>query len=355
MLLRFTESGTGSREAGGRKCPFNTFLVKYLPVWITESQIARASASVLSPKNMTIVAINLDRFKRQPTDPASAAGRRPYCFGEMRADSLTQFLTRWISLVFCLSLGACALHPGNGQLNASNDLDEKFSDGIKQSDVVYVGETHDDPAHHQYELELVRGLLNRKIKFALGWEMFDGTQQSSIDAWESHSISLNELLAKTGFDKSWGVYSPVYAQILELTEKARVKNVALNAAPELVQKIARGMPLSTGEQAMLPNGFVSNEQAFNHFLGMMGGHPGLSELDQRRFFAAQNVWDQTMARRILEFKRRTPTVKLVVFAGRGHVSDGYGIPFYVKQKANLRQLVLLPKGRLDLSPGQKAI
>ena len=273
----------------------------------------------------------------------------------MRADSLTQFLTRWISLVFCLSLGACALHPGNGQLNASNDLDEKFSDGIKQSDVVYVGETHDDPAHHQYELELVRGLLNRRIKFALGWEMFDGTQQNSIDAWESHSISLNEMLAKTGFDKSWGVYSPVYAQILQLTGKARVKNVALNAAPELVRKIARGTPLSTGEQAMLPDGFVSNEQAFNHFLGMMGGHPGLSEPDQRRFFAAQNAWDQTMASRILEFKRRTPNVKLVVFTGRGHVSDGYGIPFYVKQKADLRQLILLPKGRLDLSPGQKAI
>src|SRR5208283_5392832 len=120
MLLRFTESGTGSREAGGRKCPFNTFLVKYLPVWITESQIARASASVLSPKNMTIVAINLDRFKRQPTDPAPA-GRKPYYFGEMRAGWPMHFFTRWVSLVFCLSLGACALHPGNGWLNAAND------------------------------------------------------------------------------------------------------------------------------------------------------------------------------------------------------------------------------------------
>jgi uncharacterized iron-regulated protein len=294
---------------------------------------------------MTFVAINMDRLEKQPTDPAAA---------EQESWPM-QFFTRWIALVFCLSLGACALNPGNGRLNASNDPDAKFWDGINQSDVVYVGETHDDPADHQYELELVRGLLNRKIKFALGWEMFDRTQQNWIDAWESHSISLNEMLTKTGFDKSWGIYSPLYAQILQLTGKARVKNVALNAAPELVKKIARGTPLSTGEQAMLPDGFVSNEQAFNHFLGMMGGHPGLSEADQRRFFAAQNAWDQTMASRILEFKRRTPNVKLVVFTGRGHVSDGYGIPFYVKQKADFRQLILMPKGRLDLSPGQKAI
>jgi uncharacterized iron-regulated protein len=62
-----------------------------------------------------------------------------------------------------------------------------------------------------------------------------------------------------------------------------------------------------------------------------------------------------MASRILEFKRRNPNVKLIVLTGRGHVSDGYGIPCYVEQKTNLRQLVLLPKGRLELSPGQKAI
>jgi uncharacterized iron-regulated protein len=296
---------------------------------------------------MTFVAIRIGRFETQPADPA-AAGRKSCCFGDWTAGWPMQVFTRWVSLVFCLSIGACALHPGNGRLYASNDPDEKFWDDIKKSDVVYVGETHDDPAHHQYEIELVRGLLNRKIKFALGWEMFDGTQQSSIDAWESHSISLNEMLAKTGFEKSWGVYSPVYAQILQLAGNARVKNVALNAAPALVQKIARGTPLSAGEKAMLPNGFVSNEQSFNRFLGMMGGHPGLKEPDQRRFFAAQNAWDQTMASRILEFKRRNPNLKLVVFTGRGHVSDGYGIPFYAKQKAaHLRQLVLLPKGRMD--------
>ena len=57
---------------------------------------------------------------------------------------------------------------------------------------------------------------------------------------------------------------------------------------------------------------------------MMGDHPGLNKSDERPFFAAQNVWDQTMASRILEFKSRHPTTRLVVFTGRGHVSDGSG-------------------------------
>ena len=49
-----------------------------------------------------------------------------------------------------------------------------------------------------------------------------------------------------------------------------------------------------------------------------------------------------MADRILEFKRRNPKVKLVVLTGRDHVFGGYGIPFYLRQKAGLQQLVLIP-------------
>jgi uncharacterized iron-regulated protein len=250
----------------------------------------------------------------------------------------------WAFATFCLCLGACALHAGTARRDISTDMNGQFWASVEKADVIYVGETHDNPADHQYEKELVRELLKRGMRFAIGWEMFDETQQSAIDAWTSHSISLKEMLAKTRFQQDWGVYSAVYERILQIAGDARVPNIALNAAPDLVQKIARGTPLSAGEQAMLPNGFVSNEYAYNNFLTMMGGHPGMSEADRRRFFAAQNIWDQTMASRVLEFKRGNPGLKLVVLTGRGHVSGGFGIPFYVKQKSDLRQMVLLPKG-----------
>jgi uncharacterized iron-regulated protein len=50
-----------------------------------------------------------------------------------------------------------------------------------------------------------------------------------------------------------------------------------------------------------------------------------------------------MASRILDFERRNPEVQLLVLTGRGHVSGGYGIPFYVRQKAHLKQLIILPR------------
>jgi uncharacterized iron-regulated protein len=248
-------------------------------------------------------------------------------------------------LALCLSLVSCAssgTSPARERKNADANLDEQSWRAIQKADVVYVGETHDDPAHHEYELELVRGLMGRKMKFAIGWEMFDESQQSSIDAWALHKLSLEELLVKTGFQKRWGVYSPVYEQILRTTEKTKVRNIALNAPPELARKIARAEPLTAEEMATLPSGFVTSEGAYKNFVSLIGEHPGVGKEDRRSYFDAQNVWDQTMASRILEFKRRNPKVKLVVLTGRDHVFGGYGIPFYLRQKADLQQLVLIP-------------
>jgi uncharacterized iron-regulated protein len=249
------------------------------------------------------------------------------------------------AIAFCLCLGSCAIRSGTARIGGAAKSDEHIWEKVEKADVVYVGEKHDDPVDHRYELALVDGLLKRKKKFAIGWEMFDKTQQSTLDAWASHAISLQAVLARTDFQKHWGKYSPAYEQILQIAGNAGVPNLALNASPELPRKIARGELLTGEERAMVPAGFVASEQAYRNFVAMVGDHPGMHEADQRRFFDAQNVWDQTMASIILEFKGRNPNVLLVVLTGRGHVTDGYGIPCYVRQKSKLKQLILLPAGR----------
>jgi uncharacterized iron-regulated protein len=250
-------------------------------------------------------------------------------------------VTFCLSLCFCLSSFAVARTASGGR------QDDAFWKSVLSADVVYVGETHNDAADHRYELELIRGLLKRKVQFAIGWEMFDQTQQSAIDAWESHLISLNEMLVRTDFQRRWGVYSHAYEQILKLTDDAEVRNLALNASPEVVRKVAEGQPLTKEERAAMPAGFKTSEKAYSYFLSMIGSHPGLDDVNRRRFFAAQNVWDQTMATRILHFKLLNPRTRLVVIAGSGHLSGGFGIPSYVNQRANLRQLILLPKGHAE--------
>jgi uncharacterized iron-regulated protein len=260
----------------------------------------------------------------------------------------------WMAVVICLCLVSCASRPESKRTDVLAGPDEPFWLPVEKANVLYVGETHDDPLDHQYELELVRGLLKRKTKFAIGWEMFDTTQQSVIDAWASHAISFKEMMSTTDFQKHWGIYSPVYEEILQIAGNAHIPILALNAPPELTRKIARGEPLTAKEKAMMPAGFVATEGGYKNFVAMMGDHPGLNEADQRLFFAAQNAWDQTMASRILDFERRNPEVLLLVLTGRGHVSGGYGIPFYVSQKAHLKQLILKRSQETEKPRIQKA-
>ena len=264
------------------------------------------------------------------------------------AHQLSRLFVLLALLVGGLSSLSCATLAAGRQITKevrhSQDGDIAFWNTVKRVDVIYVGETHDDPADHEYQIQLIRGLLARKLGFAVGWEMFDWTQQALLEDWHRRRISLDELLSRTDFQKSWGLYSPAYSKILKITGQNRIRNIALNAPAGLPRKIAHGENLTREEQQMMPEGFVATEGAYKNFVSMIGDHPGMQRNDLRRFFDAQEVWDQTMAARILEFAKGHPGGKLVVLTGRGHLLGGYGVPFYVRQKSNLKQLVLL-RGR----------
>jgi len=213
---------------------------------------------------------------------------------------------------------------------------------IAGAEVIYVGENHGSRKDHVYELELVRGMIRRRIQFAVGWEMFARTQQPDLDRFNKGRLTLAELFARTGFDKSWATYSPLYARILETTAHANIPNIGLNAPTALAHKVALGEPLSRSEKEQIPTQFRVPAGAYRHFAGLLGEHPGMNADDLPRFFAAQNVWDQTMAQTILEFQKKNPGTKLLVLTGRGHVQDGFGVPNYVHQKSTAKQLVLVP-------------
>jgi uncharacterized iron-regulated protein len=253
-----------------------------------------------------------------------------------------------------VSLSSCAFRSGEKSAAVSQN-DTEFWRGVSVADIIYVGEMHGDRSNHEYELDLIRGMIRRGMRFAVGWEMFDRSQQTDLDRFDQHKLTLDDLVTQTGFEKSWGKYSPLYADILRTTGKAKIRNVALNAPASLAHKIARGEPLSAEEENEVPNEFTVPAGAYQNFAQMLGNHPGMQESDLSRFFAAQNLWDQTMANSVLQFRQKNPKVKLVVLTGRDHVKGGFGIPNYVNQKSSAKQLILFPPAANDIANGQKAI
>jgi uncharacterized iron-regulated protein len=259
-----------------------------------------------------------------------------------------------VLLATWVSLSSCALHSGASS-SAASPTDTELWRAVAVVDVIYVGENHSDQLSHQYELDLIRGMMRRGIRFAVGWEMFDRSQQADLDRFDHHQLSLDDLLVQTGFQKSWGRYSPLYAELLRATQNGKIKNVALNASPSLAHKLARGEPLSPDEENEIPKEFTVPAGAYENFVQLLGEHPGMQQSDLSHFFSAQNLWDQTMAKTIFEFRQKYPKTKLLVLTGRGHVKGGFGIPNYLGQKSSARQLVLYPPAAGDLANGQKAI
>ena len=146
-------------------------------------------------------------------------------------------------------MGFCSNTLGKLPFGAEQSAREgEFRIRIADADVIYIGETHDSRRDHEYELGLIRSMIRSRMHFAVGWEMFERAQQCELDRFNAGRLSLAELLVRTGFEKSWGSHSPLYARILEATAQARVPNIGLNAPTALVHKVAKGEPLSLDEK-----------------------------------------------------------------------------------------------------------
>ena len=209
--------------------------------------------------------------------------------------------------------------------------------------VIYIGETHNSNTDHEYELEVLKGLKVRGTRFAVGWEMFDETQQPLLDEWNRRHLATEGLLDKTDFQRRWGVYSVMYEKILRWTLTEGVPSIALNAPATLSHKLALGQPLDSTERNMLPSGYEPLPGGYEHFTQQMGEAPH-ADANIENFYKAQLLWDQTMAARITSYLLAHPDEKIIVLLGRGHVDGGFGVPAFVSQKTNAPQLVVYPNG-----------
>ena len=268
-------------------------------------------------------------------------------------------LRRWVVLGLCgfaLKTGTgctntnrgLALPKAGGPIPVSNQqrpsaAERAYWNQLAPARVIYIGETHNSNVDHEYQLEVLKGLKLRGAKFAVGWEMFEATQQPLLDAWNRRQLTTEGLLEKTDFQHRWGIYSVMYEKILRWTQSEGITDLALNAPDDLSHKLASGQPLDTAEHEMLPTGFQPLSGGYEHFVEQMGDAPHQGA-NLENFYKAQLLWDQTMATRIVEFLDTHPEEKVVVLLGRGHVDGGFGVPAFVSQRTDAPQLVVYPSG-----------
>lgn len=228
---------------------------------------------------------------------------------------------------------------------------------LLNADVVYLGEQHDRAADHAAQLEIVEALYAEHPDMAIALEMFQRPFQPVIDRYLAGEISETELVAQSEYEQRWGFPWEYYAPILRFAKDNQIPVLALNAPSEVVRQVAQ-----SGLDSLRDEDFryipplsaidTSNEDYRAFVQTAFGSHSSHGSFNFDHFFAAQVVWDETMAETIANFKQSSPDAVVVVLAGSGHVVYGYGIPDRVARRLgeSLQQVKVLLNVPRDAQP-----
>ncbi len=222
-------------------------------------------------------------------------------------------------------------------------------DDLKEVQLVFVGELHNHPGHHQAQLAVIRGLKETGVSVAVGLEMFRSDSQADLDQWVNGELS-EETFQRIYYD-NWSADWPLYRDIFVYARKARIPMIGLNIPPGISRKVANEgfASLTREELGQLPEVTCRVDEAHMKFIRRaFGSHGHNTEKSFIYFCEAQIVWDTAMASNLLTFLKKNPAYIIVVLAGSGHAWKR-GIPDRVTRQSDVSYRVIVPEipGRLE--------
>jgi uncharacterized iron-regulated protein len=225
---------------------------------------------------------------------------------------------------------------------------------LRSCEVVYVGETHTDFAHHQVQLAVLEGMYATNPSLVMGWEMFHSSQQPLLDAWSWGWLTEPEWLDAIYWEQTWGHPYALYRPLLEFAREHEVRVIGLNAPREVIRAVrTAGDSAMTDEQRWwLPAGFfqridVPEETDYKAwFLETARQMPSATPDLLEGMFASQTAWNEIMGWNVVKAFHIIPDPRLqvLVIVGSGHAVLRAGIPTRVARfRPGIRQAVVLPQ------------
>lgn len=216
--------------------------------------------------------------------------------------------------------------------------------------IVYVGEFHDNAAHHAAQLAVIQSLDKRKRPIAVGLEMFQHIEQSILDAWVAKALSEEEM--RRAFARNWSQDWHLYRDIFLYCRDRSIPMVGLNVPRSITRKVAQNgfESLTPEEIGKLPPIVCRVDREYEEFLRRVLGSHG-SESGFRRFCEAQLVWDTAMAIYALEYLKAHPERTVVVLCGMIHAWKKAAPEQATRENAEVEQAVVQPAVKGRWTPG----
>lgn len=200
-------------------------------------------------------------------------------------------------------------------------------DAVTDARIVYVGETHDNPASHRQQLAILQAMAARHPgKIALGMEMFIPEQQEALDRWSAGELDEKEFLKLSRWHEIWRMDFAYYRDLLHFARERGIPVIGLNAERAMVRAVSESEieALSPEQREKLPEMDLSDPYHRGLTEAVFAGHPHGN--DGEGFLRVQVLWDETMAENIARYLIDRPDMRMIVVAGGNHVRYGFGIP-----------------------------
>ncbi len=199
---------------------------------------------------------------------------------------------------------------------------------IHPGSVVIISEIHNNPQHHENQLKLLNALSQEHplTEISIGMEFFSFTHQSLINNYLSKRFSEKYFLEQI----NWGALPfEFYRPLVQFSLTTNGWTYGINAPRFLTSKVSKNglEALSESEKKLLPPNFkLGRAQYFERFKQAMSGGHKLPDSVIENYFAAQSIWDDTMAYNSLLLTEKNPQQILVIIVGDFHNIYGGGLP-----------------------------
>lgn len=228
---------------------------------------------------------------------------------------------------------------------------------MKDSDFIYVGETHTNLSMHEVQFKIIQALYEQDRNVFVGLEMFPISFQDVLNKWSMAILSREKFIQESQWYVNWNYHFGFYEKIFEFVKDHKIPLSALNVPREIITEIRKKGwdALSEEEKKLIPQPDLSHEEhrALIRTIFESSGHPpqmkgkGL-EMAFEGLYRAQVAWDEVMAFYARQSRTREDK-KVVVLAGSGHLIYNLGINLRVYEKSHLPYktviCVVIPDGK----------
>ena len=249
-----------------------------------------------------------------------------------------------VGCAVALAVAGCAGKPplpkyASVETAARTSSSENFAALVPEADVVYFPvESASHGGRSDPAAQLLAALQQTGAPIAIAWDIIDVSQQPLLDQLAGAQGGAREsLIAQLNLEGT-GRAREYCRSVLRAAQPPALRHLAIAAPPALSEKVRSGEMLSVDEQAQVPRGFRAPPGELERFTDRLGAARAATA-DVTGLYRAHLFAEQFAAQRIAAHFQSGAGGKLLVFLRASDLQPGRGVPYFVPQKVQLRQLV----------------